>query len=170
MKNLILAMLILASSLVKCQTANIISQTDYDNIEINGVKLIDLKNTYGDPNDIQSLLGKPISKNIDIDRDFFNYTFKDFKIGFSSLLSNDFNKPILSRFELNGSSVEIKIQGITIKVGDNISKLGSIKFNTDRNGDKSILYMKCDGCNNFISIDFNQTEKTITKIIYLEMT
>jgi hypothetical protein len=162
--------MVLSSSLAKCQTANIISQTDYNNIEINGVKLIDLKNTYGETNAIQTLFGTPVSKNIDIDGDFFNYTFKDFKIGFSALLSDDFNKPILSKFELNGSSSEIKIQGTIIKVNDNISKLENLKFNTDRNGDKSIIYMACDGCNNFISINFNQTTNTITKITYIEMT
>ena len=68
MKNITLILLFAFTSLAQCQpNANIISQTEFNNIEINGTKLIDLKNTLGEQNDIENLFG--IADKIEKDDD-----------------------------------------------------------------------------------------------------
>ncbi|MEE9407899.1 MAG: hypothetical protein V3V28_07475 [Polaribacter sp.] len=76
----------------------------------------------------------------------------------------------MSSFEITSGNWNITIKGVTVKIGDNINLLGNVIFNTDKNGSESIIYMYCDGCNNFISIDFNQITKTITRIYFVELT
>ena len=170
MKKSLIILVFLISNIAFSQTYNVLSELQFNNIEINNVKLSDISNSYGDQNVISQLFGPPSTKVIDPDGDFYQYKFKNFDIGFSALLSSDYNKPITSRIELTNSTSTIKINGIEIRIGDNINKLGDVKLNTITNGHKSILYMPCDGCTNFISISFNEVTKLITEIIYIEMT
>ncbi|RSK41778.1 hypothetical protein [Mangrovimonas spongiae] len=86
------------------------------------------------------------------------------------MTSSDQSQTEIGSFEIVNSNYNITIQGTTITVGDNISLLGDVVFNTMNNGDQSIVYMPCDGCNNFISIRFNQETNVISKIIYIEKT
>lgn len=127
-------------------------------------------NTYGNEAKIIDLFGTPTSKKIDKDGDFFNYKFESFKFGFSALLSNDYNKPILSKLELTNPNSTIKINQVDLKIGDNINKLGNINHITTKNGNKAALFSYCDGCNNYFSIEFNPTTNLITEITYIEMT
>jgi hypothetical protein len=86
------------------------------------------------------------------------------------LSSVNYNQPELGMFKITNSNWSMTINGVTITVGDNISLLGNVIFNTNNRESKSILYMYCDGCNSFIGIDFNQITKTITKIYFIELT
>jgi len=171
MKNLIILLLVLTSTVSKCQNANIISPSEYNNIKINNIKLIDIRNTLGKPTAVETLLGTPNSKEIDSDGDFYRYEFNGFSIGFSAIISDGTHgKPILSGFKIINSMVNFSIKGIPISVGDNISKLGSVIYNIDTDSSKSIIYMECEGCNNFIFIEFNQSTKAVTRIGYIEQT
>ncbi len=170
-KTTLIILLIFASITVKCQNANIITQIEYDNIKINNIKLIDVKNTLGKQNAIEELFGAVNNAEIDSDGDFYHYIFNGFSIGFSSIISDGtYIKPILSRFEITNNNSFVTIRGVTIAIGTNINILENIVFNSRNDGSKSILYMACSGCNNFIVIDFNQTTKLITKITYIELT
>ena len=169
MKNLTIIILLVFTSLAQCQiTANIISQTEYDNIEINGIKYIDLKNTLGEQNTVETLFGT--ANTIEKDDDpiyggailYIEFYYDGLDFGFS--------EGELGGFHITNSNSNITIQGITVTIGDNISVLGNVVFNTMSDGGKSIVYQYCDGCNNFISIRFNQLTNIITEIIYIEQT
>ncbi len=171
MKNIILILLLAFSGIANCQTANIITETEFNNIKINNIDLLTIRNTSGNQNTIENLFGSSITNNIDPDGDFYHYEFNGFKIGFSSIISDGtYNNPIISRFEITNNSSSLTINGITITIGSNIQLLGNVIFNTMNDGKKSIVYMYCDGCNNFISIRFNQLTNIITEIIYIEQT
>lgn len=168
MKNIILILLLAFSSIASCQTANILTPTEFDNIKINNITLLTIKNTLGNEIAIENLFGPSITNNIDTDGNYFEYD--GFEIGFSALLSNVYSQPIIGGFDIINNNFNITIQGVTVTIGDNISALGNVVFNTMSDGGKSIVYQYCNGCNNFISIRFNQLTNIITEIIYIEQT
>lgn len=171
MKNLIIIFLSLTfTSLVQCQNSNIISSTEFDNIKINDKKFIDVKSTFGNLNSIENLFGVANEKNIDPDGDFFNYRFDGLSIGFSALLSQDYDKPIISKFEITTNVSNITIRGVTVTIGDNINLLGNMTINANTDGSRSVIYQFCEGCNSFLSIRFNEITSKITSIEYIEQT
>ena len=158
------------SSLAKCQNVNIISSFEYNNIKVNEVNLTDIKNSRGVFQSVINLFGNPVSKEIDPDGDFYHYNYNNFSISYSSIISDGtFDKPILSKIKIR-NNCKLTIKGVEIKIGEKINKLGNIKINTNSDGSHSILFMECDGCNNFFSIDFDKTSNIITKIEYIELT
>lgn len=169
MKNSILILFLVFTSVSQCQDANIMTLVEYDNIEINGIKLGDIKNTHGLEIEMENLLGIPVNNEINADGYFSRYFYDGFRISFSSVLSGKVEH-ILGSFHITNNNYNITIQGITVTIGDNISALGNVVFNIDNDGNQSILYMHCNGCNNFIAIDFNQLTGQITEIFYIELT
>ncbi len=169
MKYLIISFSIVFINVAKCQpSANIITPTEYENIEVNNVKLIDILNSQGDQNNVENLFGTP--DRIEKDDDPI-YEGKIFAIDFYYAgLDLSFYEKVLSSFSITNNKFNITIKGKTITIGDNINKLGNMIFNTNNDNSKSILFMECDGCNNFIFIEFNQSTKVITKIGYVELT
>jgi len=168
MKHLTLILLLALSSIVQCQDANIITETEFNNIKINNVKLSTIINTFGNKNAIEGLFGASIAHNLDADGNYFEYN--GFEIGFSALLSVNYNEPTLGGFDIINNNFSITINGTRVTVGDNISLLGNTIKNTKSDGTLGILYMYCNGCNNFISIDYNQITNIIEKITYIEQT
>lgn len=160
------------SMFATCQQVNILTHEEYQNIKINGVELELIKNTFGNEQEIIKLFGNTSSKNIDPDGDFYQYYFNDFKISFSSIISDGtYDRPIMSHFEINTNKGFITVKGISFTIGDKISVLGeNIVFNTKRDGSKGVVYSPMKGWNNFIAIDFNQETKIITAIYYIELT
>jgi len=162
MKQVVVVFFLLTSFIVKSQT-NIISNSDFNNIKINNISLIDLKKTLGKQAKIESLLGA--SNSYEDNGFYYYYKFNGLKIDFST----SGRKPFIESFDVLSNEANFTIKGVTVTVGDPISKLGSIDLSTGRNGDKSILYAECDSCDVFINIDFDQTTKKITKINYFDM-
>lgn len=172
MKNTIILILFLAfSSMVSCQTANILTPTEFDSIKINGIDLLTIKGTFGEQNAIEGLFGASNKKIIDPDGEFTYFEFNGFTIGFSAQVSGStIDSLSIGDFDINNNNFNITIRGITVTIGDNINALGSVVFNTDIDGDKSIVYQYCNGCNSFIYINFNQDTNIITEIGYIEQT
>lgn len=146
---------------------NVLTLTEYLNIQVCGVTLNSIIESKGEPTSIESLFGVPTSMNIDPDGDFNHYIYPGFTIGFSAVINVEMG---LSGFKIIDSNCSILIKGISLKLGDNISKLGNIKYNLDTNGDYSILFVLGENFNQFIAIDYNQTTKLITKIYFIELT
>jgi len=165
-------MVIMSTSLVQCQiNANIISENEFNNIKINNVTLSAIKATEGNENQVQNLFSSIIlEKDINTgERGPSNYWFKynGFEIALTDSAGTP-NHPGIAMFEITNNNWSFTIQERTITIGDNINLLGNIVFNSDKNGDKSIVYQYCYGCNNFIYIDFNQDTNLITEIGYIE--
>ncbi|WP_299105713.1 hypothetical protein [uncultured Tenacibaculum sp.] len=169
MKNIFLIILLFTSTLAKCQIqSNIITQKEFDDIKINNVKFSSLKNTLGKEFNVKSLFGEP--KKVEKDNNPI-YEGDIFSIDFYySGLEFSFYEKEVSNIKITSNSYLITIKGITVTIGDNISKLGMVNFNTNKDGSKSIIYQYCDGCNNYIYIHFNQASKKITEIGFIELT
>ncbi|QMU63910.1 MAG: hypothetical protein GKR88_06115 [Flavobacteriaceae bacterium] len=171
MKNTLFIIAIIFTNIAQCQS-NIISETEYNNIKINNITLADIKATEGDETQIRDLIPAIIEeKDINTgERGPSNYWFKynGFEIAFTDNAGKP-NHPGISSFTITKNNWSITIQNKTVTIGDNINILGNVFFNDDRNGDKSIIYRYCNGCNNFIFIEFNQNTNKITKIGYIEI-
>ena len=170
MKNILLiAIFIFTSTIAKCQiSANII---DFNDVKINNISLLDIQKTLGNPLKMEILFGKPLKKIIDPDGDFYSYDFVGFHIGFSAMVAGaTHEKPLIGGFDIINNKSSISIKGKIVTIGDSINKLGTVIFSTTTKGSKSIVYQECDGCNNYISIQFDQNTLKITKIYYIEMT
>jgi len=148
------------SSLAKCQiNSNIITETDFNNIKINNVSINNIKSTNGIYSQITSTIPYPIIEKIE--EDYYYYVYNGFNICFSE---NE-----MSSFEIIKNNWNLEIKGKTIKIGTNISILGNVKINNQKDGGRSIVYQYCDGCNNFLSI-YIDSNNLVKKIIYMEQT
>ncbi len=163
MKNIILSLLLIFPSLVKCQiTSNIISETEFNNIKINNVKIGNIKTTDGILSRVTNLFPTSILQSTEQpEEDYYDYTYDGFTIGFSE---NE-----ISAFEITNTNWNITIQGKTVTIGSHKDELGSVILNNQTDGEKSIVYQYCDGCNNFLSL-YLDSNNLITKIVYIEQT
>lgn len=164
MKKIIIYLLLTIPSLAKCQMAvNIISDTEFYNIKINTTTLDDIELTKGSPSQVRSLFSYTVKESTQQPvEDYYDYSYDGFTIGFS--------EGKISAFQITNTKWSIIIQGNEVTIGDDISLLGNVVFNENLDGSKSIVYQFCNGCNNFIYIDFNQSTKRITKIGFVELT
>lgn len=164
MKKQFLIILLLFVNLTQAQiTSNIISKVDFYNIKINNVSLLEITKTKGNQNQFKDVFPKTIiDSTIDNDEDYYDYTFNGFMIGFSE---NE-----ISAFKIKNNDWSINIKGKKVTIGSDISILGNVIFNTRRNGDKSVVYQFCNGCNNFIYIEFNQKTHKILEIGFIDQT
>lgn len=166
MKQKLLALVCIFICLVaKGQTVNVVSSSDIDNIKINSTTLSDLKKTNGKKDKVEAFFGAPASYNVTVNNSYYQFRYDGFNLDFSTLNKK---KPYIESFELNTNKNTFTIKGVTIMVGENISKLGEVKVSTARNGAKSILFSTCEDCDLFINIDFDAAN-TITKITYYDM-
>ena len=164
MKNILLILMLIAPSLVKCQvTSNIISETEFNNIKINNVTLSAIKATNGDYTLISNLTLGTITENTqEQEVQYYYYIYNGFNISFSE---NE-----MSSFEITNNNWNINIQGNIVTIGSDISTLGNVVVNNDIGGGKSIIYQYCDGCNNYIFINFDTSTNKITEIGFIEQT
>ena len=162
------------TNVVSCQmTVNIIPKTDYNNITINGKTLTEIEATQGDAVEVENLFSVTIQEtqvNSDPFHPSYGYIYDGLDLGFSGTGMGDPQEIELSSFEITTSDWSFTIQGTTVSVGDNISLLGEVAFNSKKDGSKGIIYQYCDGCNNYIGINFNKNTNKITKIYFVEMT
>jgi hypothetical protein len=172
MKNILIPVMILLCSVAHCQIqSNIISKNDFNEIKINGVTLKNIRASEGKESLVKNLYNHAIlEKDINHgERGPSNYWYKynGFEFAFTDSAGSP-NHPGLSSFKITRSNWSITILENTIKIGDNISQLGTVVFNTRSNGTKSIIYQFCDGCNSFIYIHFDQSTNIITRIGFVE--
>ena len=170
MKYFILLLGMLYFNLAYTQiTSNIISKTDYNNISINGKTLSEIKSTEGILNLVQNLYDEEIIEIINDEMiNSSSYKYNGLEFGFSGLLGT-IDNPILGRLEVFNGNWTVTILGKTIKIRDDISILGNVVFNTNRDGVRSVIYQYCDGCNNYISILIGVDNK-VRRITYIEKT
>lgn len=149
---------------------NILSPQQFESISINGQSLKSIWQTNGDKLAVQNLFGAAQEIKIwdttpgAISLSFF---YSGLRISFSNNLVANGN---LSGFEFTNSAPILRVKGVAIRMGDNISKLGSVKINNDTDGGKSIIFAPDNDETVFLYIDFDQSSKKITKIGYFVLT
>lgn len=156
----------------KCQPqTNDLSADQFENIKVNGATIKSIWETNGNEAEVKKLFGLPLSVNKEgefaegvISRDFY---YNGLEFGFYNNFSANGN---LGGFEITNSSHSITIRGVTVRIGDKYSKLGLVKLNTNRNGTKGILFVPDNDETIYLSIEFDQTTKVITKISYYVLT
>ena len=164
-QKLLVLLVILMSVFTQAQTSNIVSASEFEGIKINTATIAEVKKTKGKQAKIEALLGATTSYTVDKNSFYYYVKYNGLNIDFSTMKG----KPYMEAFEINSNAANVTIKGITITIGDNISKLGNVVFSVGRTGTKSILYTECDDCDSFINIEFDQTSNTITKISYMDM-
>jgi hypothetical protein len=165
MKNILLILTLSLTSLASCQiTSNIITKTDFYNIKINNSTLNDIQATKGIRQQVRDLIPAIIKNATEEPEEdnYYSYKYDGFNLAFEE------NEIIA--FKISKNNWNITIQGVTVTIGTNISALGNVVLNTQKNGNKSIIYQYCDGCNNFIYIYFDQFTNEITEIGFIEQT
>ena len=165
-KKLFIFILLISNFVAKSQTSNIVTASEFNGFKVNNITLSDLNKTAGKQSSVEAKLGTVTSYKVDENESYYYFVFKGLKIDFSTMGKS---KPYVESYEINGNEATFTIKGITITVGDNISKLGNPVFSVGRNGSKSILYTICEDCDSFVNIEFDQTTNIITKISYMDM-
>jgi hypothetical protein len=150
----------------------LISEADFDNIEFDGIKFIDIQQTNGNEAEIRSLFS---GSNVEVKRSTdpsYNYiTFritgepgKGIRISFSERMSAD--DLGIDRIEITGPSSVVKVRGVTVRPGSGVSNLAPFKANTDTQGNGFILFATSPMSSNPLVVEYNKTSNIITRIFY----
>jgi len=168
MKNthLLIITLILVTFSCKSQQINFLSTSDYENILIDGVNWMDIAETHGDIDKIQAIYGNSIKYEEKTEPSLIRYFYTD---SFYLLFQSD--SDVATDYYLDGFRIENNLSNITIRgkiitIGDDISKLGLVKINTDKDGNKGIIFA-LENDNSSIFIEFDQNTNKITGIQYI---
>ena len=145
---------------------------DWNNIKINGVTLERIGLTNGDANEFKLLFGATPETSDQRHEHEPNpaiyHTIKGVHFGFEDQWGEGVF--LLTSMEVKTKQAVIEICGKTISLGQPISNLGLVKFNTRTNGEKSIVYKVVNWDGPYLVIEFDQTTKIVTKIYYFELT
>lgn len=174
--KIITAILIIISTWVQnVFNPNPMSEQEFMDITLNGKTIAEFKATNGQENTMKLLLANSFRVKHSDDPFTLWSAYGDDQIGLSFEDYNNDGQYYLQGFRLKNSSVTMTIKGISIKIGDNISKLGNVVFNTRPDGARSILFCvkiedgKYAGrfWDEFLVFEFDQQTQLITKIEYI---
>ena len=144
---------------ISSQNINTLSGEEYSNIKVNGINIDDIINTKGDITKIDNLFG-------------FSFLLKSNDEFIKTReLRNDikgiyiyFEDDVLYTYKISNNQSNLTIKGITITIGDDISKLGIVEVNTIGE-----VQFKVSETSDYFIIKFNPTSKGITSIEYLSL-
>jgi len=164
--QLLIITLILITFSCKSQQINFLTTSDYDSILIDGVNWMDIAETYGDIDNIQAIYGNSIKYEERTEPSLVRYFYSD---SFNLRFQSDSDLAIdyyFDGFRIKNNLSNITIIGKIITIGDDISKLGLVKINTDKDGIKGIIFA-LENDDSSIFIEFDQNNNKITGIQYI---
>jgi hypothetical protein len=174
MKKLLLISLLFLGAIITgtAQTSdytlnnNVLSVDEFYNISFDGITLKSIIDTKGDPAKVESLFGMNMEKNKSNDPDYYWINFISPKISFTfdELVTSPAD---LDRLDVDSELVTIKIGNTVFHIGDPITMLGDVKILTRTDGSKSIVFLSEDADDQWVSIEFDQVTKLITKVEYM---
>ena len=144
------------------QNKNVISWDEFTHVSFNGITLGKIMQTKGDTTKVNALFGKSMQYRKSNDPNYYWISFgnSDISFSFDELASG------MSSLEVESPKVAVKIESKIIHIGDSIDKLGNVKILTGTDGNKSIEFLSEDADDEWISIEFDQSTKKITKISF----
>ncbi len=147
------------------QNKNVISWDEFTDISFNDITLGSIKHTRGDPAKVNALFGVTMKVEKSDDPNYYWISFhnSDISFSFDELVTSP---AVLSSLDVENNTVAVKIGNKIIHIGDSIDKLGNVKILTNTDGSKSILFLSEPADDQWVSVDFNQSTKIITKIYY----
>ena len=139
--NLIVTILFVGLYSCKAQT-NQLTEAEFYNIKINNITLRSIYDTNADLTKMRTLFGDSLvyqanTTGPSLGRDFWNdniyLNFED-----DSNTGNQYN---LTNIQVESSSENVTIKGITIKLGDDVSIFGKNVVINRNNGDNSVVFI-----------------------------
>ena len=173
MKKILIITCLLTSYMAKGQGIhNELSFEEWNNIKINGVTLERIGLTNGDTEEIKLLFGGT-PKTFDHRHEHepnpaIYHRIKGVSFGFEG--ESEDGVFLLTSIKIRTNQAVVEICGKTISLGQPISNLGSVKFNTRTSGEKNIIYIPVKSDDPFLVIEFDQVSKIVTRIYYFELT
>jgi len=158
----------------KAQEINYLTKAEYDAIFIDGINWDAVRETKGDIVKMKALFGATLnfktgtepSLNVGFWDRGFDFEFED-----RSDIGTNYS---LVNIMIDNNQSNFTIKGITITIGDDISKLGLVKINIDKDGKKGIIFDSVEPSDSAIFIEFdqitnkfNQVSNIITSIEYV---
>lgn len=140
MKKIYIIITIFLISTFSCiAQLNELTPTEFYGIKINGVTLRSIYDTNADLTKMRALFGSNLKyeyeNDILITRQFWNDALT---VNFESDIGNDY---YISFINLNNSSANVTVKGVTVNIGDDKSVFGkSVVLNTNK-GDNSIVFI-----------------------------
>ncbi|QMU64764.1 MAG: hypothetical protein GKR88_11010 [Flavobacteriaceae bacterium] len=149
----------------KIQLNNLNDTELFDGIKFNNVSLRSIMDSKGDVTQMRALFGNDIQQEDNnsgpfIGKDIFNSKFY-FHYEDETDTGQDFD---LTYIKVKNSSVIVNIRGLSIKIGDDRSKFGSLLFNTRFNG-----YVFTDQDTGSVSLSF-QIDNDTNKVTEIKFT
>ena len=169
MKNIIIFSTILFLVTVSCkaQIKTYLTLTEYDNIQVDGVKWRDIGMIKGDLSKVKSLFNSEIKHETNNEPNpNIGFWDKGFYFGFEDR-SGD-GSYSLTDFWIDNNSSTITIKGNTFTVGDDKSKLGNIKPNTYPDGSKGYIFALKGTDSSGFFIKYNPSTNIITEIKFID--
>jgi hypothetical protein len=143
---------------------NRISGTEYVNISINGIKRAKIEQTYGKTKQITKLFNCSFDVTHETTPDnaiIFDCKKKGIYFRFIDLSDVGDNNE-LEYFQVYSNQSAVSINGVTFKVGDNISILGDVKINEN---DSEIIFNTATESSHIV-IKFQKLTNIILSITY----
>lgn len=150
------------------QERNFLTQSEFNNILVDGVKWKDICETRGEINEMKTLFSNTITYKRTDDPDSsigFWDSNKGFYFDFEDRSGNGNHE--LVYFSIDNTSSNITIKGMSIKLGDHISNLGNIKINTYSDGTKRVIFINENSESDGLFIKCSATTNEIIEIEYI---
>lgn len=173
--KLIFFLFIASISIYAQPNVNVLSEDEFESMQINGHSLRQIRSTNGNEAQIINLFGTPMDKEINIEPiESYRYEYLGFNLNFSGYISST-NQSVLGSFDIKDSSVNISIKGVNFSVGDNISVLSPLNLEKNTAGNYSsrveaFLIAPCEACNHYLYIRYSTHDQNILKVGYIERT
>ncbi len=167
MKILLTLFGLLSNLILLGQNCNYLTHDDFNRTEINGRSISQIRSTKGDPLHLQNLMGlahklEPFELYPGDDNPSYTFFYNGFSIDFS----NQVEDGGLVNIEITSSSPSITILGKTLRVGGTINALNGYKINYLSDGGTSMDFCPSNDETIYLSIDFNNKTKVISKMTY----
>jgi len=173
--KLIYFLLITTASIYAQPNVNVLSEDEFESIQINGHSISQIRSTNGNEAYIINLFGTPADKKITSKPEkSYGYYYNGFSLNFSSYISET-SEPILGSFEIVNSNFELSVKGVNFSVGDNISVLSPLNLEKNTAGNYSsrietFLIAPCESSTHYLYIRYDINSQEILKIGYIERT
>lgn len=157
--------LMLTTLSCKAQEINYLTASEYDAIFIDGVNWDDIRETKGDVAKMKALFGATINYKTGTEPSLsIGFWDKGFYFDFEdrSDVGNDYS---LVNISIDNNLSNFTILGKTITIGDDISKLGLVKINTDKDGKKGIIFDSIAPSDSGIFIEFDQITNKFNQVV-----
>ncbi|MDA9316789.1 hypothetical protein N9Q58_02600 [Polaribacter sp.] len=146
------------------QERTFLTETEFNNILVDGVKWIDIDETLGKVDGMKNLFGSSINYQIGIEPDpSIGFWDKGFYFDFQEGGDGEYE---LFHFSIDDNLSSITIKGVTVTIGDSIHNLSGININSYQDGSSGVIFVENGSGSDGLFIKYNPSTFKITEIEY----